>query len=46
VIEAVRAVVGADDLPALKRAGASRVTTMLRLGAIKPPAPVPVRAAS
>jgi len=33
-------------LLALKRAGASRVTTMLRLGAIKPPAPVPVRAAS
>jgi Lrp/AsnC family leucine-responsive transcriptional regulator len=28
-------------LIALKRAGASRATTMLRLGAIKPPAPVP-----
>ena len=27
----------------LKRAGASRLTTMLRLQAIKPPAPVPLR---
>jgi Lrp/AsnC family leucine-responsive transcriptional regulator len=27
----------------LKRAGAARATTMLRLQAIKPPAPVPVR---
>lgn len=30
-------------LLALKRAGARRATTMLRLQAIKPPAPVPVR---
>lgn len=30
-------------LLALKRAGAGHVTTMLRLQAIKPPAPVPVR---
>jgi len=30
-------------LLALKRAGASRATTMLRLQAIKPPAPVPAR---
>jgi Lrp/AsnC family transcriptional regulator, leucine-responsive regulatory protein len=30
-------------LIALKRAGASRATTMLRLQAIKPPAPVPAR---
>ena len=28
---------------ALKRAGASRATTMLRLQAIKPPAPIPAR---
>jgi Lrp/AsnC family leucine-responsive transcriptional regulator len=32
-------------LLALKRAGASRPVTMLRLGAIRPPAPVPVRPA-
>jgi Lrp/AsnC family transcriptional regulator, leucine-responsive regulatory protein len=31
-------------LLALKRAGVRRATTMLRLQAIKPPAPVPVRA--
>jgi Winged helix-turn-helix DNA-binding len=33
-------------LLALKRAGVRRATTMLRLQAIKPPAPVPVRAMS
>ena len=32
------------SLLALKRAGVQRATTMLRLQAIKPPAPVPVRA--
>lgn len=41
------AVATAGDLQrlllALKRAGASRATTMLRLQAIKPPAPVPAR---
>jgi Lrp/AsnC family leucine-responsive transcriptional regulator len=30
-------------LLALKRAGAARATTLLRLQAIKPPAPVPAR---